>query len=85
MPPDASWLHVAWITATAVLGIAALAAGVQKWLLRACSQLERWVLVLSGLLLIYPAQMADWIGIAGIAVVLLWQKFGTQTAKVGGA
>ena len=85
VPPDASWLHVAWITATAVLGIAALAAGVQKWLLRACSQLERWVLVLSGLLLIYPAQMADWIGIAGIAVVLLWQKFGTQTAKVGGA
>ncbi len=85
VPPDASWLHVAWITATAVLGIAALAAGVQKWLLRACSQLERWVLVLSGLLLIYPAQLADWIGIAGIAVVLLWQKFGTQTAKVGGA
>jgi TRAP transporter 4TM/12TM fusion protein len=83
VPPDASWLHVAWIAATAVLGIAALAAGVQKWLLRGCSQLERWILVASGLLLIYPAQMADWIGIGGIAVVLLWQKFGAQTAKAG--
>src|SRR5213594_4682998 len=31
VPPDASWLHVAWISFTAVLGIAALAAGVQKW------------------------------------------------------
>ena len=83
VPPNASWLHVGWITATAVLGIAALAAGVQSWLLRGCNQLERWTLVASGLLLIYPAQMADWIGIAGIAAVLLWQKFGAQTAKAG--
>jgi TRAP transporter 4TM/12TM fusion protein len=83
VPANASWLHVAWITATAILGIAALAAGVQKWLLHSCSQLERWILVASGLLLIYPAQMADWIGIAGIAIVLLWQKFGAQTAKAG--
>jgi TRAP-type uncharacterized transport system fused permease subunit len=67
VPPNASWLHVAWITITAVIGIATLAAGVQKWLLRACSQWERWVLVVSGLLLIYPAQMADWIGITGVA------------------
>jgi hypothetical protein len=37
--------------------------------------------VVSGLLLIYPAQLADWIGIAGIAAVLLWQKFGTPTVK----
>jgi TRAP transporter 4TM/12TM fusion protein len=83
VPPNASWMHVAWIAATAVLGIAALAAGVQKWLLRSCSQLERWILVASGLLLIYPAQMADWIGIAGISIVLLWQKFGGRTAKAG--
>ncbi len=83
VPPNASWLHVAWITVTAVLGIAALAAGVQKWLLRACAQWERWVLIASGLLLIYPAQMADWIGIAGIVVVILSQKFGARAARVG--
>ena len=45
VPPDASWIHVGWITFTAVVGIAALACGVQKWLLRACNQLERWLLV----------------------------------------
>ena len=33
VPPDGSWLHVAWIALTACLGIAALAAGTQKWLL----------------------------------------------------
>ena len=81
VPPNASWLHVAWITITAVIGIAALAAGVQKWLLRACSQWERWILVVSGLLLIYPAPLADWIGIAGVAGLLLWQKFGAATAR----
>jgi len=81
VPPNASWLHVAWITITAVIGIATLAAGVQKWLLRVCSQWERWVLVVSGLLLIYPAPMADWIGIAGVAAMLLWQKFGAATAR----
>ena len=81
VPPNASWLHVAWITVTAIIGIAALAAGVQKWLLRACSQWERWVLVVSGLLLIYPAPMTDWIGIACVAALLLWQKFGAATAR----
>jgi TRAP transporter 4TM/12TM fusion protein len=75
VPPDASWLHVAWISFTAILGIAALAAGVQKWLLRACTEVERWVLIVSGLLLIYPAPAADWIGIAGVVLLLLRQKF----------
>jgi TRAP transporter 4TM/12TM fusion protein len=75
VPPDASWLHVAWIALTAIIGIAALAAGVQKWLLRPCNQLERWVLVVCGLLLVYPAPLTDVIGLAGLAAVLAWQRF----------
>src|SRR6187549_2548536 len=46
-PPNTSWLHVAWIAITACAGIAALAAGTQRWLLRACSQWERWLLIAS--------------------------------------
>jgi TRAP transporter 4TM/12TM fusion protein len=72
-PPDGSWLHVAWIALTACAGIAALACGTQKWLLRACSFWERWVLVVSGLLLVYPAPAADFIGIAGVALVFVAQ------------
>jgi TRAP-type uncharacterized transport system fused permease subunit len=68
-PADHSWLHVAWIGLTACLGIAALAAGTQKWLLGACNQFERIVLIVSGLLLVYPASAADVFGIAGLAVV----------------
>jgi TRAP transporter 4TM/12TM fusion protein len=78
VPPAESWLHVAWIASTAVVGIAALAAGVQKWLLRACSELERWVLIVCGLLLIYPAYATDWIGIAGVVALILWQRFGRR-------
>jgi len=72
-PPATSWGHVAWIAITACIGIAALAAGTQKWLFRACNQVERWALIVSGLLLIYPASAADLIGLAGIAVVGLSQ------------
>ena len=53
----------------------ALAAGVQKWLLRACSEVERWILVAAGALLIYPAPMTDWIGLALLAGLLAWQRF----------
>jgi TRAP transporter 4TM/12TM fusion protein len=72
-PPAGSYLHVGWIALTAGIGIAALATGTQKWLLRACSQWERWVLIGSGLLLVYPAAAADVIGLAGVALVLAWQ------------
>jgi len=74
VPPNASWAHVAWIAFTAVAGIAALACGVQKWMLRACNELERWILVASGLLLIYPAPATDWIGLAGVVGLLVWQR-----------
>ena len=80
--PQGSWVAVAWIGFTACLGIAALAAGVQRWLLRRLSLLEQWVMILSGLALIYPAPAADLAGLAGIAAVLVWQWLGRK-AVVG--
>ena len=72
-PPEGSYLQVAWIALTACIGIAALAAGTQKWLMRACSQWERCVLIVSGLLLVYPAPAADFIGIGGVVLVFASQ------------
>jgi len=69
VPPDGSYLHVAWIAFTACVGIGALAAGAQNWLLRACSLWERLTLTVAGLLLVYPAPAADAIGLAGVALV----------------
>src|SRR5712672_3426315 len=73
MPPNGSWVPVIWIGLTACIGIAALAAGTQKWLMRECSQWERVLLIVSGLLLVYPAPAADFIGLGGLALVLVTQ------------
>jgi TRAP-type uncharacterized transport system fused permease subunit len=73
LPKDASWLQVGWIAITACVGIAALAAGTQKWLLSACNQIERWVLIVCGLLLVYPAPAADIIGLTGVGAVVAVQ------------
>ena len=72
-PPDGDWWHVAWFALSALVGIAALAAGVQKWLLRACGAIERWILVAGGLALVYPAWTAKAAGLALVALVLLSQ------------
>ncbi|MEP7330324.1 MAG: C4-dicarboxylate ABC transporter permease, partial [Betaproteobacteria bacterium] len=79
-PAAASWLQVAWIAFAAVAGIAALAAGVQKWMLRACSQWERWVLIACGLMLVYPSNGFNSIGLFGLAVMLGWQWRGLRMA-----
>jgi TRAP transporter 4TM/12TM fusion protein len=84
-PPQGSWLAVAWIAFTACLGIAALAVGVQRWLLRRLSVVEQWVMILCGLALIYPAPAADLIGLVGIAAVLAWQWFGRKTLAQRGS
>ena len=79
-PPQGSWLAVAWIAFTACLGIAVLAVGVQRWLLRRLSRLEQIVMIVSGLALIYPAPAADLVGLVGIAAVAAWQWLGRKAA-----
>jgi TRAP transporter 4TM/12TM fusion protein len=84
-PPEGSWASVAWIAFTACLGIAALAAGVQRWLLRRLSFVEQWVMIVCGLALIYPAPAADAVGLIGIAAVVAWQWFGRKTVARAGS
>jgi TRAP-type uncharacterized transport system fused permease subunit len=72
-PVDGSWAHVAWTAFTACVGIAALAAGTQGWLLRRCKSFERWILVVCGLLLVYPAAAADAVGLVGVVALLALQ------------
>ena len=74
-PPGGSWLMVGWIAFTACVGIAALAAGTQGWLLRRCGIAERAMLIIGGLALVYPAPASDFIGIACVLLVLGWQKY----------
>lgn len=67
-PPGGDWWQVAWIGFTACVGIGAIAAGLQGWLLRRCVHIERALLVVGGLALAYPHPKADLIGF-GIVIV----------------
>ena len=74
-PPQGSWLGVAWIAVTAMIGIVTLACGVQGWLAGRLSILERVVLIVSGLALVYPASSSDVAGLVGVAAVVVARKW----------
>lgn len=71
----ADWASIAWVTLTAALGIAALAAGFQGWALKKTTALERGLLLLAGFALVYPGLVADALGFACIVLAVLLQGF----------
>ena len=70
-------VDVVHVTTTAFLGIAALACGVQGWMLQRTTWIERSMLVAAGLLLVYPTAAADFAGLGLMAVAAgsqLWRR-----------
>jgi TRAP transporter 4TM/12TM fusion protein len=55
VPGGGSWVDIVMITAKAAAGLAALAAAAQGWALRRTTAPERGLLVLAGLLLVFPS------------------------------
>jgi TRAP transporter 4TM/12TM fusion protein len=74
---SADWASIAVVTVTAAIGIVALAAGTQNWFFSRCNVLERLLLIAAGLLLVYPTNMADAIGIVLVLVVaaIQWMRW----------
>jgi TRAP-type uncharacterized transport system fused permease subunit len=74
-------VDVVRVTVTAFVGIAALACGVQGWMLRRTTSLERVMLIAAGLLLVYPAPAADVAGLLLVvaAVAMQGSRRGTVT------
>jgi TRAP-type uncharacterized transport system fused permease subunit len=70
----ASVTDVVSVCVTAAIGIAALAGGMQGWLFRRTTRLERWLLVIAGLMLVYPRALFDYIGIVLVLLVIVSQK-----------
>jgi len=66
---NADWGSIALVTVTAAIGIAALAGGVQGWLFKRATVIERWLLAAAGLALVYPTTLFDLIGLVLVAVV----------------
>src|SRR5215213_2467113 len=55
IPPGGSWVDVISISIKTTLGLVALAAFAQNWALRQNTPIERGLLLLSGLLLVFPS------------------------------
>jgi len=65
---------VLMVSITALLGLAAIAAGINGWLLRKATLIERILLVGAGILLIYPTAGPDLIAAILIAAVAIFQS-----------
>jgi TRAP transporter 4TM/12TM fusion protein len=65
---------IIWTFLTALAGIFALAAGMDGWMFKRAKFYERIVLVVSGLALVYPTLLFDFIGLGLLAVVIFSQK-----------
>lgn len=66
-------LDVVKVLITAAVGLAAMAAGINGWLLRRTTWPERITLIAAGILLIYPAASLDLLALALIAGVVAFQ------------
>jgi TRAP transporter 4TM/12TM fusion protein len=55
IPSGGSWVDIVLITGKTALGLGALAAAAQGWALRRTTMVERALLVLAGLLLVFPS------------------------------
>jgi TRAP transporter 4TM/12TM fusion protein len=67
LPAGATWTDAVWIIFLVFFAIAALAAGLQGWIFRRASWLERGLLIAGGLLVISPVNHLD---LAGVALAL---------------
>ena len=65
---------IATTFATGLLGVLALAGGVDGWFFKKTNFLERMLLILAGLSLMYPAEWADIVGIVLMGITVLSQK-----------
>jgi TRAP-type uncharacterized transport system fused permease subunit len=81
----ANWLSIGLVTLTAAIGIVALAGGLQGWLLRKTAGPERVMLVVAGLMLVYPRALFDYIGAALVVAVIVmqWLRRGEARTATG--
>jgi TRAP-type uncharacterized transport system fused permease subunit len=78
---EARWLDIAVVCITAMVGIAALAGAMQNWLFKKTHFVERWLLIVAGLALVYPKAMFDYVGVALLAIVIVSQTVRKTVAQ----
>jgi TRAP transporter 4TM/12TM fusion protein len=74
-------IDVMWTTITAFIGILALAGGVENWFLKKTTFYERIMLLIAGLMLVYPEPLFDFIGLGLMAVSIASQKLRKEATE----
>jgi TRAP transporter 4TM/12TM fusion protein len=69
-----SWGNILWTSFTSMIGIAALAGGVDAWFLKRANWLERILLIVGGLMLVYSSWLYDALGLGLVVAVIVLQK-----------
>lgn len=96
IPKGGSWLSIVHVTLQTAIGLAALACAAQGWALRRTTVIERTLLGLAGLLLVFPSLLeaigrwltgreldhTEVLGFAIAAAVLFWQTRRSPAAVV---
>lgn len=77
----ASYWQTAWAVFTAGVGTFALVAGLEGWILRKCTIIERIILIVSSPLLLLPGVFTDIGGACGIALVVFFQIYRSRKDK----
>jgi TRAP-type uncharacterized transport system fused permease subunit len=80
IPKGGQWWDVLWITAIAVVAAVAFAGAAEGWLLAKTNALERVLLLIAGLLLVYPKAVYDAIGFALLVAAVVLQLVRRRTA-----
>lgn len=70
---DTNLLQVILIIITSLVGIFGVSAGIRGFVLRPMNILERILIIISGLLLIYPGLVTDLVGLVAIILLILVQ------------
>jgi TRAP transporter 4TM/12TM fusion protein len=69
-----SAVNILWTFATALVGIFALAAGLDGWMFNRANSFELVILVVAGLALVYPALIFDAVGLGFVGIAVFSQK-----------
>lgn len=70
-------------SATAIIGVLALTAGLQQYFLRKCNIVESLLLLAAGLACIYPGSLTDIAGLCVIGVIALLQYLRRRNGGCG--
>jgi TRAP transporter 4TM/12TM fusion protein len=69
----ADWTSIAWVTLQAAVGIGAIAAGFQGWVIKRANIVERCLLIAAGVALVLPGNISDVVGFSAVTAALALQ------------